>query len=332
MTWHRVDDRFPEHAKLQRLERDPRLWADALALWLAAACYCRRAGIRGHITMERLVRLTPMSPRRARQVADALVDQAVSDESEFGLFERVEDGYVFHDWDDYGPSSDREDTNDSSKQPLSPAERARRYRENRKRQDAVTAERDERHDEASRSVTAERDAKRDARHVTARTRTAARGPARAPARAPRPDPDPDPVGDLIGEGDPKTATPPARVRAREEAHPPKSTFGLLRAGYGERYETHTGDAWMSAGANHTHIERVATWCERQAELRSKPVADVVTEWLDALFGIERLRKHRWPWKWAAEDPAKVLAESVAAEPPRTTAFGEPVDESWMGGG
>lgn len=103
ITWVKVDHGFPEHPKITGLEKDARLWADALALWLAGACYCRRAGTGGFIADERLPRLTPLSPRRAVQVANALVEKARTSDGEAGLWERVEGGWTFHDWNDYGP-------------------------------------------------------------------------------------------------------------------------------------------------------------------------------------------------------------------------------------
>jgi hypothetical protein len=105
VSWHRVDDGFPEHAKLAALEADPRLLADAVMLWLFAACYCRRTNTGGFVTHERLARLTPLAARRAKAVAEAMVDKARAPGGDHGLWERVEGGYLFHDWDDYGPSA-----------------------------------------------------------------------------------------------------------------------------------------------------------------------------------------------------------------------------------
>lgn len=133
MAWHRIDDGFPEHPKLQALEDDPRLWADALALWLAAGCYCRRASTGGFVSDERLKRLTPMSTRRARRVAQALVDETRRDPTDPespGLWIRVEGGYRFHDWDDYGPAKGPDE---ESAEPVPGAERSRKWRENRRK-------------------------------------------------------------------------------------------------------------------------------------------------------------------------------------------------------
>lgn len=186
MTWFRVDDCFPEHVKLQALERDPRLWSDAMALWLAGGCYCRRAGTAGFISDERLVRLTPLSPRRARAVAQALADQTRIGDG-VGLWVRVEGGWQIHDFADYGPECEREQApKKPNPAPSAAAERARRYRERKRRaaQADVTGRDDQR--DASRVTVrdAERDASRDGEGVTPHAR------ARLHARS-RPDQDHD---------------------------------------------------------------------------------------------------------------------------------------------
>lgn len=106
MTWYRVDDEFTDSPKLLPLEDDWRLWCDCMALWLAAGVYCARAQTDGRIKRSRLVRLTPMPAARAIEVADALVDRAQKEDSEFGLWEREGEDYRFHDWLHYQPSAD----------------------------------------------------------------------------------------------------------------------------------------------------------------------------------------------------------------------------------
>lgn len=118
MTWFRVDDGFPEHPKLAELEHDPRLWAEALAVWMAAGCYCNRNLTDGEITHGRLRRLTPLGVR-AERVAVELV--------RIGLWEKIADGYRFHDWHDYQPTSD-----EVSQKRADAADRQRRSREKRR--------------------------------------------------------------------------------------------------------------------------------------------------------------------------------------------------------
>jgi len=105
MTWHKTDDEFFDSAKLLPLEDDWRLWSDCIALWLAAGVFCSRSGTDGHIKRTRIARLTPMPEERAFEVAETLVELARKPGSEFGLWERNGDDYLFHDWLDYQPSA-----------------------------------------------------------------------------------------------------------------------------------------------------------------------------------------------------------------------------------
>lgn len=125
MTWFRVDDGFPEHPKLEALEHNPRLWADALAVWIAAGCYCNRNLTDGAISLARLCRITPLG-NRAGAVADELV--------KIGLWDEAPGGYVFHNWHRYQPRAV-----DVERKLEEGAERQRRSRERRRYvQHAVT--------------------------------------------------------------------------------------------------------------------------------------------------------------------------------------------------
>lgn len=95
MTWFKVDDGFTEHPKLRALEANPREWAEAMAVWLAAGAYCARNLTDGFVDSGRLARATPLG-RRALSVADRLVA--------CGLWECVDGGYRFHDWADWQPT------------------------------------------------------------------------------------------------------------------------------------------------------------------------------------------------------------------------------------
>lgn len=170
MSWHYVDDAFPEHPKWIELEANPRLWSECMALWLAAGCYCRRQSSEGFVPSTRLTRLTPLPAKRAEAAAEALV--------RVGLWVSCDGGYRFHDWEDYDwRRDDAPDEGDDgegsprSSQRNSAAERARRYRERKKRErhasrvterDGVTPE------SVTESVTrhvTERDGQRDDRHA-----------------------------------------------------------------------------------------------------------------------------------------------------------------------
>lgn len=75
---------------------------------------------------------------------------------------------------------------------------------------------------------------------------------------------------------------------------------LLKAGYKQRYEQRTGDAWMAHNANDKKIREVAFY------VRNAPgePADIVNEILDGLFANEKAAVERWPWGWLAMDPGK----------------------------
>lgn len=96
MTWFKVDDRFPEHPKLEAVLDEPRLYAEVLALWLSAGCYCARNLTDGRVPKSALRALVPFAAAKA---AAALVDA--------GLW--IDDGkaYLFHDWTDYQPTREQ---------------------------------------------------------------------------------------------------------------------------------------------------------------------------------------------------------------------------------
>lgn len=107
MAWLRVDDGFPEHAKLLALKRGQR-WT-----WLEVLAYCARQSNGGYVPAgisETMKWVTPAFLARCLEV---------------GLLDEGEDGYTVHDWEVYNP-----------KDP-SGAQRQLRYR-NRHRNDEVT--------------------------------------------------------------------------------------------------------------------------------------------------------------------------------------------------
>lgn len=87
-----------------------------------------------------------------------------------------------------------------------------------------------------------------------------------------------------------------------------SSVARLRLGYQERYEAATRDAWMGASGVQRELEQIAAWAERQAEIRGRSPPEVIAEWLDALFAHPWAREKRWPLRWAAKDPAAVIAD------------------------
>jgi hypothetical protein len=99
MTWTKVSDDFSDHPKVQRLARDPRVWADSTAMWLACMCYCNKYLTDGLLPRAYvLTRATPMEPAAALAAADELV--------RVGLWTTTPEGdYQVHDFLDYNPSA-----------------------------------------------------------------------------------------------------------------------------------------------------------------------------------------------------------------------------------
>lgn len=88
-----VHDEFPDHKKWERLWcTNPELWGRCMSLWTVAGCYCKRAKTDGHVSRERVLRLTPFGDSEALEAAEALVEHR--------WWEHEGDGYQFHDWAD----------------------------------------------------------------------------------------------------------------------------------------------------------------------------------------------------------------------------------------
>lgn len=91
MTWFAVDDSFHGHPKLAELEAGGR-FAEALSLWTVAGSWCASHLTDGRVPAAQLRKLVPFSPSRA---ADEL--------ARVGMWDRVDGGFQFHDWDHYQP-------------------------------------------------------------------------------------------------------------------------------------------------------------------------------------------------------------------------------------
>lgn len=89
MPWVKLDDAFPEHAKIER--------AGEAAAWMfvCGLCYCSRALTDGFISAARMRRLT--TGRYPEKTASRLVS--------VGLWDRVEGGFAVHDYLDFQPPS-----------------------------------------------------------------------------------------------------------------------------------------------------------------------------------------------------------------------------------
>jgi len=83
MTWFVIDDTFAFHPKVVAA-------GNALTLWVRAGAWCAQQLTDGHVPSHMIPALG------TKRDAGKLV--------EVGLWERVEDGYVFHDWSSYQQS------------------------------------------------------------------------------------------------------------------------------------------------------------------------------------------------------------------------------------
>jgi hypothetical protein len=133
MTWHRVDDGFPDHPKVEKLEQmGHRVWSDALSLWLVAGCYCSKVGSGGVISRAKIRRLVPRN-RTLNRTIKALCDVGLWHEEEHG------NGlvYRFHDWGDCNPTAE-----EVAETKRKNAERQRKHRQKRSRERNALRQRD----------------------------------------------------------------------------------------------------------------------------------------------------------------------------------------------
>lgn len=86
MTWFKVDDSFHSHPKVMAAS------PAALGLWVVAGSWAGMNLTEGHVPSHVLPRLMPKAERLARELVAV------------GLWDRVETGFVFHDWTSYNPT------------------------------------------------------------------------------------------------------------------------------------------------------------------------------------------------------------------------------------
>ncbi|MSS45305.1 hypothetical protein FYJ43_04435 [Cutibacterium sp. WCA-380-WT-3A] len=86
MSWFKVDDTFPLNPKVLACP------LEALGLWVTAGAWCAQQLTDGYVPKAVLPML------RSNEANASILLQA-------GLWERVEGGYQFHDWNEYQPSS-----------------------------------------------------------------------------------------------------------------------------------------------------------------------------------------------------------------------------------
>jgi hypothetical protein len=115
MSWFRVDDGFPEHPKVEGLERNPKLYMAAITVWTMMGADCARRLTDGFVSVSRLEKVLCRLGKSARNGATALVD--------CGLWRVVDGGWQYHDWQEYQPTKADVDALRQSK-----TERQRRWR------------------------------------------------------------------------------------------------------------------------------------------------------------------------------------------------------------
>lgn len=113
--WAKIDDNLWAHPKWINLPDS------AKALWVSALSYCACYETDGHISTHTLPTLYP-NKHRARAIS-ALVKA--------GLWEPVDGGYVFHDWEHYQPTKAQKDAERKKKRDHMRALRAQRVTSNK---------------------------------------------------------------------------------------------------------------------------------------------------------------------------------------------------------
>jgi hypothetical protein len=114
VAWHRLEGRFTQHPKVQRIPRDIR--PSAIAFHVAAGLYSGELLTDGFVPADVL-------PRIAYEVGLDTHENVVKTLVENGLFDRAKGGYRVHDYLDYNPSA-----KDAKEAREKAAERKRRQR------------------------------------------------------------------------------------------------------------------------------------------------------------------------------------------------------------
>lgn len=95
--WVRIDDQFPDHPKIVDV--------GVVAAWLhvAAMCYCSRYLTDGRLSIN--AARARVSDSQVRELTGKPVDDLIERLVAAGLWERVDGGFVIHDWHAYQPSA-----------------------------------------------------------------------------------------------------------------------------------------------------------------------------------------------------------------------------------
>ena len=109
MTWLKIDDAFEDHPKVSGL-------SDAAhRLWVRAACWCRKpanAHTNGFVPRGMLCDIyrNKLPQKSLEKLSQELVDSKGGGMFDEGLWEPMEGGWQFHDWEDYQPTEEKPGT------------------------------------------------------------------------------------------------------------------------------------------------------------------------------------------------------------------------------
>lgn len=268
MPWGKMDDKFHRNAKV-RATRKAKGGREALGVWAFWWSWC--------LDDPELTGIVPEDelPPVDRRAAALLV--------EVGLWDVVEGGYRFHDFEQYNPSRvDVEAKREADRKRV--AEKRAASRTN-----------------VARDIPATHVA---TKHGVASTR------------------DPNPSQPNPTQPDSIPQTPFGDADAWDSAfgpdqrEPPSATTGwpIVARGYQARWEAATKTVWAQFGANREPLEQVWRWCASQAGRDGVTPDSVVATVLDRYFGDAWAASRSFPLPHLARNPAKYFAAPVA--PPR----------------
>lgn len=315
MSWFRVDDSFADHPKVARLyDEHPRVADAAVALFMLAGAWSSRHSTDGRVSGAVLRRLR--GGRSSAGAVRALLDVGLLDPVPTDAGEHVATPSSRRRGDGVAQASQRADAR---------ATPSSRHREPREVQlhDFNDYNPSAAESAQKRRATAERVAAWRARRNGAGN-TLQGDPCNAAPVPTRPDPIKNTGGAVDSRaagGEPPVSAPRAHPPAFEDPAPRDdpgqrdAVVAILAGGYRRRYEARTRDLWTGLDRARRDVDACARYVLTRSHREERPVRDIAEQWLDAMFAIPRYQRARWPWRWAAEDPAKVLADARGEDGP-----------------
>lgn len=248
------------------------MWSECLAVWVALASYCQRTLSDGHVPDSRLARLTPLGAR-AKTRCDDMVRA--------GLMERVEDGYVFHDWLVYQASRRQVEEQREQK-----TQRQARWRKGSGNGGGSTGA----------PPTAAVDA-----HVDASTSRLVDAPRDAPV-------EPAPSHPIPSHPIPRS-TSVSYARAPEAG---SSTPALDEARRAEAVRARLGPLWRErTGSTPPELSALTPKAEVVAQLAGLPDDPELGAVLERFFDDPKMREKGWPIGWLLRNPAQWSGRATA---------------------